>query len=334
MEDKEAKILEDYVTKMLEVQEERYEKPLSLEELKEIAFSIGMTDSDWELSQQAMRQHLKTGLNHLKNSNWEDANSELVQAVAINPFLEEGLYNLALVNLRLYEKTAREDYKINARAYADRALKNEDTRLDNAAIALLNDIRGAEETHQKKKRNLLLSIGAALGIVAVLVLLVLFTSYSIIQGKATSLDKQKVEVDKNWGQVENIYKRRESIIPQIVSLSKAASNYDQAKLDKLLTLQKNLNSANRQDYIKQQDELSKMIAESLSNIEANATSMRDLQVQIEGSENRLRVEWKKYNEAVADYNQAVVKYNSSISAFPSNIFGFKAKEKMVSEQVK
>lgn len=334
MEDKEAKIIEDYVAKMLEVQKERYEKPLSINELKEIAFSVGMTESDWMLSQEAMNQHLHTGQSHLKNSNWTDAVAELEQAIAINPFHEEGLYNLAKAHLSLYEKSGKEENKQKAREYADRALKNEETRLDSAAIALLNDIRGAEGAHQQKKRNLMLRISAVVGILVLVVVLVLFTSYSTTQGKVTSLETKKVEIEKQWGQVENVYKRRESIIPQIVNISKAASDYDQSKLDKILALQKNLNASDRGNYIKQQEELSKLIGETLSNVQANAATTRDLQVQIEGSENRLRVEWKKYNEAVADYNQAVIKYNSYINSFPSNVFGFSAKEKIVSEQVK
>jgi hypothetical protein len=85
MDERENKIIEEYVSKMLEVQKEQFEKPLTLDELKEIAFSVGMSESDWQASQQAMQQHLSNGKAHLKNKNWQDAVSELKQAAAINP---------------------------------------------------------------------------------------------------------------------------------------------------------------------------------------------------------------------------------------------------------
>jgi hypothetical protein len=49
---------------------------------------------------------------------------------------------------------------------------------------------------------------------------------------------------------------------------------------------------------------------------------------VEGSENRIRVEWKKYNDAVAEYNNAIVNYNDAIKSFPASMMGYKAKEKL------
>ena len=155
MDDKENRILEEYVSKMLEVQKEQFEKPLTLEELKEIAFSVGMSESDWQASQQAMQQHLRNGKAHLKNKNWQDAVGEFKQAAAINPYQEDALYSLALSYHELYRQSGKELYKIEAKSAADRALKNDDKKLDSAAIALLNEIRNTEIDHKNKRKSIL-----------------------------------------------------------------------------------------------------------------------------------------------------------------------------------
>ena len=111
MDERESKIIEEYVAKMLDVQKGQFEKPLTLDELKEIAYSVGMSESEWQASQQVMEQHLRTGKGHVRNKNWQDAVTELKQAVAINPYHEEGLYNLALSYHQLYRQTGSDFFK-------------------------------------------------------------------------------------------------------------------------------------------------------------------------------------------------------------------------------
>jgi len=328
MEEKETKIIDDYVIKMLEVQKERFEKPLSINELKEIAFSIGMSESDWQASQEVMGQHLKTGQEHLKNKNWQDATSELKQAVAINPYQEDGLYGLAVAYHELYKQSGKNTDGNEAKGYAERALKNEDKGLDSAAIALLNSIRNSEEDHQKKKKTVMMFIAAAAALFIIIALVVVSVASAAVGSKASALEQVMVKVEQTWGQVENVYQRRESLIPQIINISKSASKYDQTKLDELQKMQKNISAANRDDYRQKQEDITKMVSELLGNMEGNAQTMRDIQVQVEGSENRIRVEWKKYNDAVAEYNNSIINYNDAIKNFPANMLGYKAKEKI------
>lgn len=319
MEEKESKILEDYVVKMLEVQKQQFEKPLSLEELKEIAYSVGMSESEWQLSQKVMQGHWERGQGHLKNENWEDAIKELEQSIAINPFHEEGLYGLAKSHYELYKKDAKESDKDAAEDYADRALKNKDNHYDSVTIALLNSIRHAEEAHKRKRRNLFLRIGAVLGILGLVFLLTLYTASSTMQGKGEIVNQQ-------WAQVENVYQRRADLIPKIVNLVKAAAEYDKNKLEKLTKLQKNLGSEDRKTFMEQQEKLGETLNEVLVDLQANSDIFRDLQVQIEGAENRISVERRKYNQAVS-------KYNSACNSFPMNLLGFKKKEYFKSDAV-
>ncbi len=319
MDEKESKILEDYVVKMLEVQQQQFEKPLSLEELKEIAESVGMSESEWQLSQELMQEHLEIGQGHLKNGNWQDAIKELEQAVAINPFHEEGLYGLAKSHYELFKKDGKVEHQKAAEGYADRALKNKDNHYDSATIALLNSIRYAEEAHQKKRKIRYIRLAAVAGILGVIVLLTFYTASSTMRGRGEAVDQQ-------WAQVENVYQRRADLIPKVVNIVKAAAKYDQAKLDKLTELQKQINASDKEAYMEQQDQLGKMLGDVLVDLQGNSDLFRDLQVQIEGAENRISVERRKYNEAVS-------KYNNAANGFPMNLFGFKKRAYFKSDAV-
>ena len=328
MDERESKIIEEYVAKMLEVQKAQFEKPLTLKELKEIAYSVGMSESEWQASQQVMEQHLRTGKGHVRNKNWLDAVTELKQAVAINPYHEDALYNLAVSYLELYRKSGSDFYKNEAKSIADRVLKNQDTAMDSASIALLNAIRNTESDFSKKRKGMLLTVGAVIGGILLVFLLILWSVSASVGSKANELEQLQVKVEQNWAQVENVYQRRETLIPQIVNLAKSASKYDVTKLNELQRKRQELSSSNRDEYRKKQEEITKALTELMANMEGNAQTMRDIQVQVEGSENRIRVEWKKYNDVVAVYNAGVVNYNVAIQSFPASMLGYKAKEKI------
>lgn len=328
MDDRETKIIEEYVVKMLEVQKERFEKPLSLLELKEIAYSVGMSESDWEASQLVMKQHLQTGKGHLKNKNWKDAVSELKQSVAINPYHEEGLYSLAVAYHELYRQSGKEEDRIEAKSMAERALKNEDKNLDAAAIALLNEIRNTEEDHRKKRKGLMQAVTVGIAAFFTIVLIVFYITSLSVGSRQRGMEEKMVKVEQTWGQVENVYQRRETLIPQIVNIAKSASKYDVSKLEELQRMGQNLNPTNRDEYRQKQEEITKALSNLMGNMEGNAQTLRDIQVQIEGSENRIRVEWKKYNDAVAEYNNAVISYNDAIKFFPASYMGYGSMEKL------
>ena len=328
MDERESKIIEEYVSKMLEVQKAQFEKPLTLSELKEIAYSVGMSESEWQASQQVMEQHLRNGKGHLRNKNWLDAVTELKQAVAINPYHEDALYNLAVSYHELYRKSGSDFYKNEAKSIADRVLKNQDTAMDSASIALLNAIRNTETDHKNKRKGILKLASAIIGGVFIIFLIFIWSTSASIKSRANTLNQMQVKVEQAWAQVENVYQRRETLIPQIVNLAKSASKYDAAKLNELQRKREELNSSNRDDYRKKQDEITKALTELMANMEGNAQTLRDIQIQVEGSENRIRVEWKKYNDVVAVYNAGVVNYNVAIQSFPASMFGYKAKEKI------
>ncbi len=144
-------------------------------------------------------------------------------------------------------------------------------------------------------------------------------------------------VKKAWSQVENQYQRRADLIPNLVNTVKGYANFEQQTLTAVVQARASatqvkvdpneLTPENIQRFEQAQQGLSGalgkllMITENYPDLKANQ-SFLGLQQQLEGTENRISVERKNFNEAVNDYN-------SSIRRFPTNLlvgmFGFTPK---------
>ncbi len=316
--------LERYIHKMMQLQGDKSNRPMSEEELKEVAYSLGMTEQDWQNAQLASTNHLKSGQGHLAYRNWDSAIGELEAAVSISPYHVEAL--LALANAykgRYLEKHLPAD-RTSAETFAQRALQFYPGHPQ--ALRTLSEIRqgakfaGERSAMKKYAKYVFLALSAA----------ILFFSY-------VSVNNQVVEkgqsVAKSWAQVENVYQRRADLIPNLVEVVKAAANTEQATLEKVIQaraaatsvrVDANALSANElQAFMEKQGELSsalgRLMVVSEQYPELRSTQgFRDLQVQIEGAENRISVERRRFNEAVMDYNAFVGK-------FPYSLLGKKEK---------
>lgn len=144
-------------------------------------------------------------------------------------------------------------------------------------------------------------------------------------------------VKGKWAQVENAYQRRADLIPNLVSTVKGAAEHEQGTLTAVVEARAKATSVNVNvddlseeaiaEYQKTQDALSQSIGRLLVSVEAYPdlkanSNFQELQAQLEGTENRISVERRAYNEAVQDYNTTVRSFPNNIMA---GIFGFKAK---------
>ena len=145
-----------------------------------------------------------------------------------------------------------------------------------------------------------------------------------------SLVTKDENVSKAWSQVENAYKRRMDLIPQLVNTVQGAANYEKSVLTEVTNARagvqqtqvdpSQLSEEQIAAYQKAQDNLTKAQANTIKVTverypELTATQgFRDLQAQLEGTENRITVERGKFNEAVQEYNTKIRRFPTSIIA--------------------
>jgi len=157
------------------------------------------------------------------------------------------------------------------------------------------------------------------------------------------LVKQDETVKNAWNNVQSDYQRRADLIPNLVNTVKGEANFEQTTLTNVIEARskatsikvdpENLTPEKLKEYQEAQGQLSSalgrllMITENYPNLRAN-DAFRNLQTQLEGTENRIKV-------ARNDFNAAVNGYNVKVRSFPMNIlagmFGFKVKEGFTAE---
>ncbi len=137
-----------------------------------------------------------------------------------------------------------------------------------------------------------------------------------------------------WAQVENVYQRRADLIPNIVATVKGEADFEKETLTKVMearasATQVKIDPSNMTDEdIKRFEDaqysfggtISRLmsVAESYPTLQANK-AFADLRVELEGSENRISIERKKFIEAVQAYNTLRRRFPANITA---SLFGF------------
>lgn len=135
-----------------------------------------------------------------------------------------------------------------------------------------------------------------------------------------SIPQQKNEVDATLAEITNQYKRRADLIPNLVNVVKGYATHEKetlegvvqarAKATQITVDPTNLNPEKLQQYQQAQGQLSSalgklmMITENYPQLKADA-NFRDLQAQLEGTENRITVARNRYIEAIKGFNNLV-----------------------------
>jgi LemA protein len=169
-------------------------------------------------------------------------------------------------------------------------------------------------------------------IIAVVVTCFLFSGCGY--NKMVTMDES---VTSAWSQVENVYQRRADLIPNLVETVKGYATHEQETFIKVVEARAQATSTKidpsnlTPEALKQfQDAqgtltsaLSKLmvVVEQYPDLKANQNFL-DLQAQLEGTENRITVERKNFNETTMSYNAFIRQFPELITA---KIFGFKKK---------
>lgn len=158
-----------------------------------------------------------------------------------------------------------------------------------------------------------------------------------LTGRYNRLITLEEGVTAAWSQVENVYQRRADLIPNLVNTVKGYADFEQKTLTQVIEARAkatsvtidptNMTEANMQQFQQAQDGLGSalsrlmVVIERYPDLKANQNFM-DLQAQLEGTENRITVERRAFNETAQAYNTQIRRFPNNILA---GIFGFDKK---------
>lgn len=170
-------------------------------------------------------------------------------------------------------------------------------------------------------------------IVVFLVIMVFVWGSRIYNGMVTMQES----VTSQWGNVETQYQRRADLIPNFVNTVKGAAEFEQSTLTQVIEARAkatqvtvdptNMTPESLQQFQEAQGQLSSALGRLMVVVEKypelRATqNFRDLQVELEGTENRISVERRKFNEVAKTYNTYIRRFPQN---FLAGMFGFESK---------
>ncbi len=165
--------------------------------------------------------------------------------------------------------------------------------------------------------------------------ILVFVLFMWARGSYNGMVTGREEVNSAWAKVEGAYQRRADLIPNLVNTVKGVANFEQKTLVDVMNARasatqmkidpSNMDEASMKKFQDSQSSLGGaigrllVVAENYPQLKATE-SFRDLQVQLEGTENRINTERNSFNDVAK-------KFNTNIQQFPANIFasmfGFK-----------
>ncbi len=162
----------------------------------------------------------------------------------------------------------------------------------------------------KTKRNFLIAL--------IIILVVVFSTYSFFKGTYNTFVSLDEAVAGSWAQVENQLQRRYDLIPNLVETVKGYAGHEKSVFIDVTNARSKVGGAgNVSEKIKANNQLTTalsrllVVVERYPELKANQNFIR-LQDELAGTENRIAVERRRYNETVKTYN-------IKIRSFPANL---------------
>lgn len=172
----------------------------------------------------------------------------------------------------------------------------------------------------------------------------LFLLFTLSGCGYNTLQTSDEEIKASWGEVLNQYQRRADLIPNLVNVVKGYAAHEKEVLTQIAQARASVGSmqaspelvndeAAFKKYLAAQGQVTSalsrllVVAENYPQLKADA-SFRDLQAQLEGTENRITVARNRYIAAVKDYNITVRSFPTNLTAM---MFGHKTKPSFVVE---
>lgn len=175
-------------------------------------------------------------------------------------------------------------------------------------------------------------------LIAIVAAILVFGLYLV--GVYNGLVGSEQAVEGQWAQVQNAYQRRADLIPNLVASVKGAANFEQSTLNQVIEARSRVGQITPQataeilndpqkfaQFQQAQDQLSgalsrlMVVVEQYPQLQA-VQAFRDLMVQLEGTENRIAVERRSFNQVAQEYNTRIRRFPAALFA---RMMGFQPK---------
>jgi len=169
------------------------------------------------------------------------------------------------------------------------------------------------------------------------ILILFIVTISLSSCGYNNMVEKSENIEGQWAQVENVYQRRADLIPNLVNTVKGYADFEKETLTEVIEARSkatsmnidagNLNAESIAEFQAAQGQLTSALSKLLVTVErypdlkANQNFL-ELQAQLEGTENRITVERKKFNDVTRDYNAYIKKLPRVLYA---GWFGFEEK---------
>lgn len=174
-------------------------------------------------------------------------------------------------------------------------------------------------------------------IILAIIVAVVFSIFLWAKNAYNGMVEQQEAVESAWSQVENVYQRRADLIPNLVATVKGYAAHEQQTLENVVSARAKatqmtvdptkLDDASIKKFQDAQGELGNaigrllMVTENYPDLKASE-NFKDLQIQLEGTENRISTERNRFNETAKEYNTTIRRFPNNIFA---GMFGFERK---------
>ena len=315
------------VVEASEIDNEIGDRALTLDELKELAISMGVTEEGWKKLLEQAETHLKAADDNLKARSFKEAINEGEKATAINPYIANGNSVLAKAYMMLWLDEQDEELRKKAEFHARQELKV-DPR-DMAAINVLATIEKKSdliEHDQRSRKLLLIGSAAAVALVIIIVLLMVLPSASandpintekVSDGVKNQLIEAEEDVKLKWDQVLVAIDQRNDMLPELFRAVEGSHEDLDLLQSAIRELQDKIDKAHDEERFKLENNLNEKVSEArtLASQYADSQNIEKLLMQIEGCENRIAFEKKNYNEAVKHYNILVKQHQDDYPSY-------------------
>ncbi|MDG1332039.1 MAG: hypothetical protein P8P74_06905 [Crocinitomicaceae bacterium] len=275
------------------------DRALTLEELKELAEGMGVSEREWGELMIKAEQTLNAALGHLKVENYTDAIHMAEEATSINPYIKDGNAILAQCYYKLGLVDKNDELLTKAGHYARMELKNDP--LDSIALNVLSAVESIQKEGKFSKKTIR-TVAYVIGALLLIFILLFMCTRTVSedgagQGSSGTPDQAMTRLTSTVNSTEAAYisaiERRNDIALELVG--QVDDRSDRNELKESIT-----------DYdfdkIRKSEQRFRL---ALSEVKSNMDIDKEMSVRLQGGENRINSEKRRYQAAVATYNSTL-----------------------------